>query len=404
MAKSSSTPGIARKYRNTGCTGRTWVTAITSAMTGHLLLKTFFSPAYSTQTSPRNVFENPGANQQRRQKRQHDGPGIERELPPQTISYRGHASTCVWICAHRHAPLSRAFAAAKFERKGFRIAPIQENVLNRLRHFGKRMQALDDRFVGCACHPRVEGLAPLAILLIKGEEFADDRRDWTRWHGHDLTREANALGIHAATEKELVVRRLLFLDLPNIPIEADVGNVVLTAGARAAANFDAELFDFGIVVAFESAGKLIGQCQRARDAEVAGSGSGAAGDVGNRARAGNGEVKGPKIIVNRARAVERNPGNHQVLIDGDAHAGEIVFLQEVREAAHLPAIKSPRGKLDPNGVVAGLALRHQVVFGPAVVPGIGPRICQTERQGRGRDVDQRGPDRRRHGEDFGGRL
>src|SRR5205807_10538586 len=100
MAKSSSTPGIVRKYRNTGCTGWTWVTVITSAMTGHLLWKTFFSPAYSTQTSPRNVFENPGANQYRRRKRQRDRPGVDRELPPLALHYRGHPAPGLRTGAH----------------------------------------------------------------------------------------------------------------------------------------------------------------------------------------------------------------------------------------------------------------------------------------------------------------
>src|SRR5215471_12552852 len=137
--------------------------------------------------------------------------------------------------------LGGAFAAAEFERESFRIAPIEKNVFGRVVDFREPLQALDNRFVGRAADPRVERFAALAILLIIIEKLADDCGNGPRRNGHDLAAEAHAVGAHLASEEQLIVGRLLFFNLSNVAIKADVGNVMLAARVRAATNLDAEL-------------------------------------------------------------------------------------------------------------------------------------------------------------------
>ena len=136
----------------------------------------------------------------------------------------------------------------------------------------------------------------LPVLLVEGKELPDDGGDGPRGHGHDLAAEAHAVGIHFAAEQKLVVGCLLIRDFAHVAVKADVRDVVVAAGIGAAADFDAQLLDFGIAVACELPGQHIGQRQRARNAEIAGGSSGAAGDVGNGARAGKGQVESAKIV------------------------------------------------------------------------------------------------------------
>src|SRR5262249_52008068 len=153
-----------------------------------------------------------------------------------------------------------------------------KNVFSRVVDFGERMQPLGNRSVQRATYPRVERLAALAILLIKIEKLADYCWNRARGNKHDLAAEADAVSAHFAAEKQLIVRRLLIFNFANVAVKADVGDVVLAARIRAATDLDAQLSDFGIVVAFERARKFIDQRERARDAEVAYNGSRAASD------------------------------------------------------------------------------------------------------------------------------
>ena len=67
------------------------------------------------------------------------------------------------------------------------------------------------------------------------------------------------------------------------------------------------------------------------------------------------------LVLHRLRAGE---GPADAPLD-DPLAGE--FLQNIREAAHLVAMKCSGRKFDPHAAVSGLALKHQIVLGPAVV-------------------------------------
>ena len=94
------------------------------------------------------------------------------------------------------------------------------------------------------------------------------------------------------------------------------------------------------------------------------------------------------------------------MIDGNAHTRQVILVEKIRQATHLPAIKSPGGKLDPDCAEARLALGHQIVFGPAVVVHVRRGIYRDRsRQRRGSDIHKSRPlNRRRHGEDLGRRL
>ncbi len=163
---------------------------------------------------------------------------------------------------------------------------------------------------------------------------------------------------------------------------------MMPAGIGAAADLDAQLLDFRVGVIVQLARKHVGQRERARDSQIARGGSRAPGDVRNGARTGRDQVKCAKFVVDRANAVKGNPRNDEVLIDGDAHAGQFVLFQNVRETAHLAAVQRSGGKFDPHRAVSGLALGHQVVLRPAVVFGIGLRFRSGGRQRRRRDSDQ----------------
>src|SRR5580693_5320349 len=143
MAANKSTPGITRKKRNAGCTGCAWGTTITSAIVRHLRLFRKFSP--------RNMFENTGADQQRRDESHQHSPRIERQFPATS------GLSCICFCTHRSAPLCDALAAAQLERISFGVAPIDKEFFGGVAHINKWLQPARDGFVRRARNPCGKG-------------------------------------------------------------------------------------------------------------------------------------------------------------------------------------------------------------------------------------------------------
>src|SRR5436309_13771309 len=82
-----------------------------------------------------------------------------------------------------------------------------------------------------------------------------------------------------------------------------------------------------------------------------------------------------------ARAIERHPGNHEILVDDRAHARDTVLFQQVRKTAHLMAEQRSRGRLAPYRSEPSLPLLPQVVLGPAGLFRIGLPVARRRRRG-----------------------
>src|SRR2546426_11303401 len=87
---------------------------------------------------------------------------------------------------------------------------------------------------------------------------------------------------------QLIERGLLLADFARVAVEADIRNVMLAAGIRAAADLDVDLQDFGVGLAGQLGRKHFRERQRARNAQIARGRAWAAGDVRNGSRSGRG--------------------------------------------------------------------------------------------------------------------
>jgi len=121
------------------------------------------------------------------------------------------------------------------------------------------VKPLNNRLVGSAHDPRGKRFSRDAILLIKGQELAKDGRDGAGRHRKNLAPETHAVRIHFSAEQLLIVWGLLVANFTHVAVKADVGDVMMPARIGAATNLDAEFLNFRIVVAFQLAGKHVGQ-------------------------------------------------------------------------------------------------------------------------------------------------
>ena len=100
--------------------------------------------------------------------------------------------------------------------------------------------------------------------------------------------------IPLAAQNQVEVGHAIVFDGPAGPVEANFGHHMLAAGVEAAANFDADIFDGLIVLPpfdCQALAQLPGQAARAGDAQFAGIGARAGGDVNNGLRAGAVEIE-----------------------------------------------------------------------------------------------------------------
>ncbi len=98
------------------------------------------------------------------------------------------------------------------------------------------------------------------------------------------------------------MRHRAVADLAAHAVEADVGDVMLAAGVEAARDLDLEILDRLVeleVAGLDAAPQLGGEAARRRDAELAGVGARAGGDVDQRRGAGKRQADGGEIAVER---------------------------------------------------------------------------------------------------------
>ena len=225
--------------------------------------------------------------------------------------------------------LRPALAAAKLERVGSVVAPIDEEIVFVIGSGHERLELGDHRVVGRAHGPLAEGLAFRSVLLIELEQRMESRGNALGWKWHDLPRELHAVGGNLPAQHELVLGRLLLAHPAGVSVEPNVSDVVLATGIRAAADLDAGPQDFGVGLLCEFLSEHLGERQRSRDAQVAGRRSRAAGDIGDSARPGGREVERVEVFVDLLQAVERRPRNDEVLRNRDAHGAEAVLVEQL---------------------------------------------------------------------------
>ena len=116
--------------------------------------------------------------------------------------------------------------------------------------------------------------------------------------------------------------------------EADVGDVVLAAGVRAAGDVDAHATDLGQPRLFERVADVGRQATRLRDREVAGVGTGAGDDVADELGAGFGHADGVEPGEEVGELLLGEATQREVLPVRDPDLGVEVAL-DLREAAEL---------------------------------------------------------------------
>ena len=234
-------------------------------------------------------------------------------------------------------------------REDARVAPVGV-VARVLVGRGHGLQLGDERPELLLAEPRdvvLEGLAVLALRDEAGGDAVDHLGDPLGRHRAD--RQAVRAGVlaPAPAEHHLEVRHGDAVDLAAVAEEADVGHVVLAARVEAAADLDPQAADRLVeleLLGGEPRAQLAGQAARRRDAELAGVGARAGGDVDDRPGAGRGEVDRLQLRVERRQVVLGDPAQHDVLLDRRADGVADVLAGDVGRAARVCSeVMSPSG-------------------------------------------------------------
>jgi len=183
----------------------------------------------------------------------------------------------------------------------------------------------------------LEALARLPVRHVARRDPVHDLRDPLRRDRSDREAERPGVVLPLPAEHDLEVRHGVAADLAAVAEESDVGDMVLAAGVEAPADLDAQAADRLVELVRrrgEPLAQLAGESARRRDAELAGVGSRAGGDVQDRPGAGLAEPDLDQRVVQGGQIGLADPAEHDVLLDREPHR---VADEPARDVGELPS-------------------------------------------------------------------
>ncbi len=232
----------------------------------------------------------------------------------------------------------------------------------------------------------LEGFAGLALLDVAGGDARDGGGNALGGDGADG--QAVGAGVFGplAAEDDLEVGGGEAALVAADAVEAEIGNVMLAAGVETAADLDAQVAD-GVIgggaVFGETLTELAGQAAGGRDAQLAGIGAGAGGDVDDGAGSGGVQTGGAQAIIERRQIGVAYPAQDDVLLDCGADGLLNILAADVGEGTELIGGEVAEGQGDGDGGVAGLALLVDVIGLPGGEAGRGGINLQERARGGG---------------------
>src|SRR5262249_11662942 len=173
---------------------------------------------------------------------------------------------------------------------------------------------------------------PLAQLEIAGGDVLDHVGDLAVRHGR--TQNLAELGalVGAAADRHLVVLFAVLLD----PEDADVPDVMVTAGVDAAGDVDVQPSEVASQIEIlEAARDLLGHRNRARVGQAAIVETGAGYDVGDEIDVGRGDADFIERAPQRRKIALGDVRKRQILLMPHANLAETVTLREIGDGVHL---------------------------------------------------------------------
>src|SRR5215472_13094242 len=206
---------------------------------------------------------------------------------------------------------------------------------------------------------------PVAQLEIGGGDVLDHVGDLAVWHRRTQNfAELGAL-VGATADRHLVVLLAVLLD----PEDADVPDVMVTAGIDAAGDVDVQPSEVASQIEIlEAARDLLGHRNRARVGQAAVVETGAGYDVGDEIDVGRGDPDFVERAPQRRKIALGNVRKRQILLVADANLSETVALGEIGDGIHLP-----RGGIARRPSFGLERERHDGIAGELVV---GDRIVE----------------------------
>ena len=270
----------------------------------------------------------------------------------------------------RRYHLARALAHAVVTHgEHARVSPVavEGGVLLVGRHGGQLVEHLAAGRLADALDEVLERLARIVLGQVAAGDQVDRLRDVARRHRPD--RQTVGAGVVAplAAQHHLEVRDRVVVALAAHAVEAQVGDVMLTAGVEAARHLDAQAADHLVQLhraAQQALADLPGQPARGSDAQLAGVCARARRDVHDRAGAGGVQIDFRQFAVERRQVCLADPAQDHVLLDGGAHRLPDVGARDVGQLAELPGGDVPQRQRDRDRGVAGLTLPVDVRGAP----------------------------------------
>ena len=146
-------------------------------------------------------------------------------------------------------------------------------------------------------------------------------------------------------------------------VEANIGDVVLSARIETTADLDAEAL-YRLIDLDELCGQafadFVCKASGGRNPQLAGVGAGAGCDVDDRAGSRVAQTDSLQLLIEIREIGLAHPSQHHVLLDSRTYILPGKLARDVGQLAHLPCRKVSQGKSDRSGGVTGLPLAVHV--------------------------------------------
>src|SRR5689334_4771905 len=267
----------------------------------------------------------------------------------------------------RRAPLDRALALAALDLVGLGAVPVDEVEEVVRAELDRQLQVRDQRLELLrpgAVHELVEGLAVVSLLLVVADPALDSVGDPLRRQPRlEPMPEGDVVVLPLAPDVGDVGGDRVIADLDRGPVEADRADVVLAAPVRAAAHLDLNLLGerVGDLHLLDPRVDRAIEAHRARDAQLAAIGTGAADHVRDREGTALAE---PELLEAGPDVVDRllpDPAQDEVLLHRGPGVPAAELAHDRRETPELLRAEVPAGHLDGDRDEPLLPLRLHVL-------------------------------------------
>src|SRR2546421_199178 len=262
--------------------------------------------------------------------------------------------------------LDRALPLAALDGVGVLAVPVDEADEVLQVEFDREGEILGGGLERLDAHPvdeRVERLAVPALTLVHADPTLHRVRDALRGEADLQALPVLELAIVvAAADVRDVGRHLLVAHLDRRAVEPDRAEVVLAAAVGAAGHLDVDaarqrIVDLHLV---EPLRDRHVQAHRARNAELAAVGAGAADHIGDLMGASLAEVQLDEPAPDVVDGLVAHPAEHDVLLDARPRVAAAEVAHDLCDSAELPGRQIAAGHLDLYGREPALALGPRV--------------------------------------------